>query len=185
MKHIGREVVIKDNAIPSDKCAALISIFEDDKSMIQRLDEEYDGETQYDNIALFNTFNNAAPNLKKFVINLIESSVKEYKELLNINIFLGSQFELPEIMKFRCNQDQFDAHFDANGVDHNRTLTLIWYLNDVVEGGELHIPSKENYIKIKPKEGRLAIVPTDWTLYHYITTPVSSDRYSLITFIRY
>jgi hypothetical protein len=182
MKHIGREVVIKDNAISVDKCKRFIDLFEDDDGNIQHLDEEYDGTTKYKNLPIFAK---SAPNIYKFITEQIKRSIQEYKKLLNIPFYLGEQFENPEIMKFRCDQDQFDTHFDGNGKDHKRTLALIWYLNDVDEGGEMHLPSETEYITVSPKQGRLVIVPTDWTHYHFVKQPKSCDRYSLITFIRY
>jgi hypothetical protein len=182
MKHIGREVVIKDNAISAEKCNRFIELFEDEQKLILHLDEEYEGNTRYKNLPIVTS---SAPNIHKFITDQIKESIKEYKALLNIPFYLGEKFENPEIMKFCRNQDQFDTHYDGNGNDHGRTLALIWYLNDVEEGGELHLPSKSNYIKVSPKQGRLAIVPTDWTHYHYVVQPISCDRYSLITFIRY
>lgn len=182
MKHIGRDVVIKDNAISADKCKAFIELFEDEQGLIQLLNKEYNNNTQYQNIPVFT---DTAPNINKYIIEQITTSIQEYKKLLEIDFDLGEHFERPEIMKFRCAQDQFDVHFDGNGKDHTRTLALIWYLNDVAEGGELHLPSETHYLTVKPKMGRLVIIPTDWTHYHYVTTPISGDRYSLCTLIRY
>jgi hypothetical protein len=182
MKHIGREVVLKDCAVSDEKCNRLIDLFEDEERLVLHLDDEYEGNTKYKNLPIITA---SAPNIHKFLTELIKDSIKEYKALLDIPFYLGEQFETPEIMKFRCEQDQFDVHFDGNGQDHPRTLALILYLNDVEEGGVLHLPSSINYIKVSPKKGRLAIVPTDWTHYHFVTQPQSCDRYSLITFIRY
>nr|WP_269468678.1 2OG-Fe(II) oxygenase [Alteromonas sp. ASW11-130] len=88
-------------------------------------------------------------------------------------------------MKFEKGIDKFDVHFDSNGKAHTRCLAIIWYLNDVSEGGELHLPSKFEPLVVCPKQGRMVIVPTDWSHYHYVTPPESGDRYSLITFIKY
>jgi hypothetical protein len=89
-------------------------------------------------------------------------------------------------MKFCKNKDdKFHVHFDGNGEDYSRTVALIFYLNDVDEGGVLHLPSKENYIKVKPQKGKLVFTPTDWTHYHFVDAPISHDRYSVITFIHF
>lgn len=182
MKHLGRDIVIKDNVIPSEKCKYLIELFEENEKLVTLNDDIYDEKTQYLDFMLITK---TAPNLNKYIEQLIKASIDEYKYLLNIPFSLGNQFEQPKLMKFRKEQDLFDVHFDGNGVDHPRTLVLICYLNDVNKGGELVIPSKEQSITVKPKQGRLLVCPTDWTHYHYVNTPKDCDRYSLITFLRY
>lgn len=182
MIHLGRDITIKDNVISLTKCNDLIELFEENKKLVTLNDDMYYEKTRYLDFMLVT---NLAPNIDKYITQLIKNSIDEYKDLLNIPFYLGVQFEQPKIMKFRRNQDQFDVHFDGNGSDHTRTLVLIWYLNDVNDGGELELPSKNNPITVKPKQGRLLICPTDWTHYHYVNTPKDCDRYSLITFLRY
>jgi hypothetical protein len=55
-----------------------------------------------------------------------------------------------------------------------RQLTFIWYLNDVVEGGETEFWSNYN---IKPEAGKLVIFPAHWTFPHRGKMPISSDKY--------
>lgn len=185
MKHIGRDVVIKDNAITPKICSTLIELFHHDEKLIHSLGDEYVGNTQYQAVTLVSE---SAPRMRHFIFELLASIINEYRTLLNLPFSLGSKFEQPELMCFKhTHQHQFDVHFDGNGKDHSRTLALIFYLNTVEHGGELHLPAKNDadYLKVSPKQGRLVIVPTDWTHYHYVSAPVGTDRYSLITFIRY
>ena len=68
-----------------------------------------------------------------------------------------------------------------------RTLSIIYFLNDDYEGGELnfHCPiTGEIYKTVKPKPGRAIVWPSNF-LYPHSVTPVSkSKRYTLVSWIR-
>ena len=53
-------------------------------------------------------------------------------------------------------------------------LTYIWYLNDVIEGGETEFFG--NY-KIKPEVGKLVLFPACWSFPHCGLMPISSNKY--------
>lgn len=186
MIHIGRDVVIKRNVFNEKQCKSLIAICDDERSLKivnDRLnpDNMYNLETSFTDVKLL--LKNA-PNLQSFIKGHIHDAVNGYCKFRGLPS-LGTRFDNPELMKFEAGKDQFASHFDGNGKDCTRTLAIIWYLNDVNEGGELHLPSNTEALVINPEQGKMVIVPTDWTHYHYVSTPISNDRYSLITFIRY
>ncbi|MGK2231173.1 MAG: hypothetical protein ACI92O_000331 [Colwellia sp.] len=186
MIHLGRGIAAKRDVFSSKECQSLIAICDDERSLkiinnSSNSQNKYEDGTSFTDIKL--TLSNA-PNLQKFIHKHICDAVQEYCEFQQIP-FLGNKYDIPELMKFKVGQDKFKTHFDGNGSDSSRTLALIWYLNDVEVGGELHLPSPKESLVIKPELGKLVIVPTDWTHYHYVTTPISNSRYSLITFIRY
>jgi len=68
-----------------------------------------------------------------------------------------------------------------------RTLSIIYFLNDDYEGGELnfHCPiTGEIYKTVKPKPGRAIVWPSNF-LYPHSVTPVSkSKRYTLVSWIK-
>jgi predicted 2-oxoglutarate/Fe(II)-dependent dioxygenase YbiX len=185
MHHLGRSIAVKENAISHEKCDALMTLIDNSASLVNEQSKDngsYSSETRYSSIGL--TMDNS-PKLDQMVRVLLVDSLNEYQKMLNINFFLGNEFETMNIMKFYVGKDKFDPHFDANGSDHFRTLAIILYLNDVDEGGELILPSKQNPLCIKPSRGKLIIVPANWTCSHQVTSPISNNRYSLITFLRY
>ena len=55
-----------------------------------------------------------------------------------------------------------------------RLLTLIWYLNNVEEGGQTEFIDGTI---IKPKRGSLLIFPTSWYLAHRGKMPISNKKY--------
>jgi len=80
--------------------------------------------------------------------------------------------------KYTKNNGFFNWHMD-NGVGcwlaTSRILVLMFYLNDVEEGGETEFYYQE--ISIKPKKGSLVIFPTTWTHLHRGRMPISNDKY--------
>lgn len=60
-----------------------------------------------------------------------------------------------------------------------RTLTFIFYLNDIDEGGETLFTS----FKIKPKKGRLLFFPATWDYIYADNIPKSDDKYIITGWI--
>jgi prolyl 4-hydroxylase len=77
--------------------------------------------------------------------------------------------------------ERFQPHFDAIGPVANRYLVVLWYLNDVAEGGETAFVDLD--LAIKPKAGRLLIFPPYWMFQHEGRPPVSGDKYILSTYL--
>jgi hypothetical protein len=75
-------------------------------------------------------------------------------------------------------------HFENSSRDYShRLLTWTLYLNDVDEGGEtefLYYP-----IRIKPKQGMLAIFPGSFTHTHRGNQPLSGSKYISTGWIQY
>lgn len=83
------------------------------------------------------------------------------------------------MQKYDKNEGFFEYHQDFSTIYENnniyyRVLVYIFYLNDVVEGGETII--WDDY-KIKPKAGTLLFFPATWTYPHKGNMPISHDKY--------
>lgn len=78
-------------------------------------------------------------------------------------------------------QEQFQLHFDSIYAKSNRYLVLLWYLNDVAEGGETRFPQLE--LAIRPAAGRLLMFPPYWMYQHEGVAPASGDKYILSTYL--
>ena len=86
-----------------------------------------------------------------------------------------------QIQKYNVNNGFYKFHNDFNIKDGNfRTLTYLWYLNDVEEGGETEF---YNGLKIKPEAGKLLIFPALWTYSHRGLMPISNNKYILTGWI--
>jgi hypothetical protein len=86
-----------------------------------------------------------------------------------------------QIQKYIKNQGFYkyhnDFYLDSRGF---RTLTYIFYLNNIEDGGETEF---YNGKKINPKKGMLVIFPSLWTYLHKGNTPISNDKYIITGWI--
>jgi hypothetical protein len=80
-----------------------------------------------------------------------------------------------QIQKYNANEGKYDFHNDFyNDSRGFRTLTYIFYLNDVDEGGETEFYNGE---KVNAEEGKLLLFPSLWTYSHKGNMPISNDKY--------
>lgn len=77
--------------------------------------------------------------------------------------------------------ERFQLHFDSIYSVANRYLVLLWYLNDVIEGGETRFPQLG--ISVKPAMGRLLMFPPYWMYQHEGVPPLSGDKIILSTYL--
>jgi len=86
------------------------------------------------------------------------------------------------IKRYRPGQgEQFQLHFDAINFVSNRYLVVMWYLNDVAEGGETSFPHL--HLRVKPQCGRLLMFPPYWMYQHQGLPPISGEKYILSTYL--
>jgi prolyl 4-hydroxylase len=78
-------------------------------------------------------------------------------------------------------RDRFQLHFDSIYAKSNRYLVLLWYLNDVAEGGETRFPQLG--LSVRPAAGRLLMFPPYWMYQHEGVAPISGDKYILSTYL--
>ena len=63
----------------------------------------------------------------------------------------------------------------------NRYLVLLWYLNDVEQGGETRFPQLD--VTIPARAGRLLMFPPYWMYQHEGRPPISGDKYIISTYL--
>jgi prolyl 4-hydroxylase len=86
------------------------------------------------------------------------------------------------LKKYRAGGNEcFQLHFDSIYSVANRYLVLLWYLNDVIEGGETRFPQLG--LSVKPATGRLLMFPPYWMYQHEGVPPHSGDKFILSTYL--
>ena len=80
-------------------------------------------------------------------------------------------------------RDRFQLHFDAVNEVSDRYLVLLWYLNDVGQGGETLFPLLD--LRVAPRRGRLLVVPPYWMFPHAGLPSPKQDKYILSTYLRF
>lgn len=106
-------------------------------------------------------------------------AVDDYRR--NYNLMELKYWEAFNFIKYGPKQ-HFMEHHD-HGYSYNCTVSLVAYINDDYDGGELYFRLQN--LNIKPKAGDLYIFPSNY-MYPHQAKPVSSGlKYSIVTMLDY
>jgi len=116
--------------------------------------------------------------------DLIDRALERYNRDVALSIPVPNSTVTSDLVmkRYRRSGDErFQLHFDAINHVANRYLVLLWYLNDVADGGETSFPALD--LAIAPRVGRLLAFPPYWMYQHEGRAPVSGDKYILSTYL--
>jgi len=106
-------------------------------------------------------------------------AVEDYAKHYNIN---GLKYwEAFNFIKYGPGQ-HFMEHHD-HGFSYNCTVSLVAYVNDDYEGGELYFRLQN--LKVKPQAGDLYIFPSNFMYPHQAMEVHSGTKYSIVTMLDY
>jgi hypothetical protein len=115
---------------------------------------------------------------------LIDRALERYNRDVELAIPIPNSplFSNLTLKRYRAGQqEQFQLHFDAINHVANRYLVLLWYLNDVEQGGETRFPQLD--VAIPARAGRLLMFPPYWMYQHEGMPPLSGDKYIISTYL--
>ena len=118
------------------------------------------------------------------LIKELEANLQNYIEKLETtlhlslnDIYKSKAIDTFLIHKYEKGKGKFLYHNDFY-IDRDRgkyrILNYMWYLNDVIDGGETEF---FGYYKIKPQKGKMIIFPSEWFFPHCGKMPISDDKY--------
>lgn len=120
---------------------------------------------------------NISSGLVEFWYNTLDSYF--HKPIVNI--------EKPQLLHYNIG-GKYDIHNDCEDfVDdvltriYPRDVTVLAYLNDNYEGGEIEFP--DFGIKIKPKKNTVIAFPSYYEFQHRVLPVTSGERFTLVTWI--
>lgn len=109
------------------------------------------------------------------IIKMLDSAIKtcseEYSSRYNID--LGRLAPLSISKYFEGNS--MGSHTDSYDGDTSAVLSIVLYLNDDYEGGELYF--KEQQIKVKPEKNSLVAFPSTKPYFHESLPIISGTKY--------
>jgi prolyl 4-hydroxylase len=114
----------------------------------------------------------------------IDAALERYNRDVGLQIPIPNSRARSDLVlkRYRPQADErFQLHFDSIYQVANRYLVLLWYLNDVAEGGETRFPQLD--ISVMPRAGRLLMFPPYWMYQHEGVAPRSGDKYILSTYL--
>src|SRR5215831_16111785 len=112
----------------------------------------------------------------------INAALTRYNADIGLTISIPNSNKISDLVmkRYRPNQqEQFQLHFDAVNHMANRYLVILWYLNDVDQGGETGFPQLN--MKVAVRTGRLLMFPPYWMYQHEGLAPISGEKYILST----
>lgn len=107
------------------------------------------------------------------------SAVDHYRSIFNIMDL--KYWEAFNFIRYGEGQ-HFREHHD-HGFSYNCTVSVVCYLNDNYEGGELTFRLQNQ--KIKPKAGDMYVFPSNYMYPHVAEKVTSGIKYSLVTMLDY
>lgn len=120
----------------------------------------------------------------KFFRARIDLALARYNQEIGLDIAVPNSPKTAELIlkRYRAGADEsFQQHFDSIHDVANRYLVLLWYLNDVGEGGETVFRQLD--VKVAAREGRLLMFPPYWMYQHAGLPPLDGEKYILSTYL--
>ena len=117
----------------------------------------------------------------------VDSALQRYNRDVGLSLPLPNSESRADLIMKRYSpappgaQERFQLHWDSIHHVANRYLVLLWYLNDVADGGETHFPQLG--ISVAPRAGRLLVFPPYWMYQHEGLPPRSGDKYIVSTYL--
>ena len=107
----------------------------------------------------------------------IDEMIRDYNETYETGIKQSEGFH---VLRYQ-NKAEYRNHHD-HGVMNQRTLSLVMFLNDDYEGGELEFPYFD--YKIVPQKGKVVLFPSSFA-YSHIAHPVEEGtKYTAINWYK-
>lgn len=122
--------------------------------------------------------NDELTKLENLYNEVVFTRLKSYKETFGIgeDIYNPENFQL---LRYETGE-YFNSHYDAYPAV-NRSISILIYLNDDYEGGEIEFVNFST--KIKPKAGTLIMFPSNYP-YRHVAHPVTKGtKYAVATFL--
>ena len=178
---------IDKNALSKETCKGIIDLFESlpqhkgvtggglNTDMKRTYEVQIEGDVwkEYDTI-LCQSLSLALKNYSIHLINTCNNYTLRDKNLTDTGY---------QIQKYIKYDGFYEWHSDEriNNQKSARTITFLWYLNDIDVGGETYFYNG----KVKPEAGKLLLFPATWTYNHKGNMPKSHDKYIITGWVSY
>lgn len=116
--------------------------------------------------------------------SLVDAALSQYNHDVGLSIPIPNSPKISDLVLKRyrpTSGERFQLHFDSIHHLSNRYLVLLWYLNDVQDGGQTRFPQLG--IDVAARAGRLLVFPPYWMYQHEGVPPKSQDKYILSTYL--
>lgn len=188
---------VYNNFIPENLCNKTINILEDklsnkkskyhwQQATVTESDNPMldarncvDFKIGHKNLGEKDAYNNELYEIHEECFSYIHPATSDYGQYWGVGI---QYFEAFNFVKYEGAGTHFDIHAD-HGPAYVCTVSIVAYLNDNYEGGELYFPRFN--LNIKPKMGDVVIFPSTFIYEHASKPMVSGTKYSIVVMTDY
>ena len=182
--HLEDFVRTYDNILSANTCKRLIAHFDNSSEKTKGpiwSDQGYAVNLKAKNVDEVLLSNDSSED--KLVIIGVRKVLKQYAPTFPHYPITGCDDSGYSIKRYEPKTQFYDWHVDNCAPQTaGRLLAMLFYLNDVDEGGETEF---EWGLKVTPKRGRVLVFPTGFQYPHKGCAPISGPKYILNTFITY
>lgn len=178
-------IQIYENVLSQDKCDHYINLIEKSYKNPGMIFSDTGKIITDKNVKISEDINISSKYPKEidFLMSLFSTAITRYENDINCSIPI-QQAEQFLGRVYRKGEGFYKEHIDNGGINTSlRCVSMLLYLNTVLEGGQLNFPRQNKLIDIK--QGRLVIFPSNWMYVHAAYIPISNDRYIIRTFMTY
>lgn len=123
--------------------------------------------------------NETARRINNQCYETVTSAVQSYKNMFKIKEEIKDA-ESYGLLRYSVGE-KYNQHYDG-GTESSRSISVLIYLNDDYEGGEIEFPFFN--LKIKPKAGTLILFPSNYAYSHIAHPIISGTKYVIVAFLK-
>jgi hypothetical protein len=173
-----------DNDLPADLCLRMVQSFQTLQRFQQPNGRGYRAGLDHSAWTEVNVTRLSDSGFISFFRSKVDVALERYNRDVGLGIPVPNSPKTADLIlkRYRPGGDEsFERHFDSINEVANRYLVLLWYLNDVEQGGETSFPQLG--VKVQPRAGRLLVFPPYWMYQHEGLPPVSGDKFIVSTYL--
>jgi prolyl 4-hydroxylase len=171
-------ISVYDDAIPAEFCDECISLFNNPDSTKGEHVEWWRRCKEFTTI-------DHTPLWEKLKSHIKQNYDRYRNEHQSGVLNSANTLESPNLFRYDVNVDNpniFNWHADSwNFPTATRQVSVIIYLNDVMEGGETSFKDR----KVAPKKGRVLMFPSFFNYIHRGEAPISNSKYIIVAWIHF
>jgi hypothetical protein len=114
-------------------------------------------------------------DMHETIFQAVRTCVDDYGRLWGVGI---QSYEAFNFVKYEGSGTHFKIHAD-HGPTYVTTVSIVVYLNDDYEGGDIWFPRMDN-LSIKPKTGDIVVFPSTYIYEHASQDMISGTKYAVV-----
>lgn len=189
-------IIVYNNAMPEELCKNIINTLEDNlngktkyrwmPAMVTEADDALetarkclDFKVSTTNLGPRDSHNSDLYDMHQQAFNYIRPVAEDYGRYWGVGI---GYYEAFNFVKYDGAGTHFKVHAD-HGPAYVTTISIVAYINEDYEGGELYFPRFD--LTIKPKTGDVVIFPSTYIYEHASNDMISGTKYSIVIMTDY